>query len=254
MRFLWVLAAVAPLVICDFSQEAAVGPGEPMLGWMRERAPDWHAEFGTPAFFSIADGRLRLVAKRGPLTESWNPRNLTKREDKVILRVRGKPGTDLRVAVAEYPRVEVRMAPVRLPGKGADVTDSDKNDACFYLLVGFDGPLHRYRGTDGLPDTIGYVWADAPFAKDVGRDPDYDEFLRYLPLGSGSERLGDERTFVRDIEADFRAAFPERAGKPVPDVVRVGLMIDANTVESEAESMLRSVRFLPAAEPVAEPR
>ena len=113
------------------------------------------------------------------------------------------------------------MAPVRLPGKGADVTDSDRNDACFYLLVGFDGPLHPYRGTDGLPDTIGYVWTDAPLAGAVGRDPDYDDFMRYIAIGAGAERLGEARTIVRDLEADFRAAFPERAGKPVPDVVRV---------------------------------
>ncbi len=138
------------------------------------------------------------------------------------------------------------MAPVRLPGKGADVTDSEQNDACFYLLVGFDGPVHRYAGTDGLPDTVGYVWTDAPLAAPVGRDPDYDEFLRYISIGSGAERPGEARTIVRDLAADFRAAFPERAGKPVPDVVRVGLMIDANTVESEAESALWSVRLLPA--------
>ena len=30
-----------------------------------------------------------------------------------------------------------------------------------------------------------------------------------------------------------------------PDVVEVGLMVDSNTVKSEAESLLRSIRFLP---------
>lgn len=40
---------------------------------------------------------------------------------------------------------------------------------------------------------------------------------------------------------------PERggAGARVPDLVQVGLMIDANTLETEAESALRRIRFLP---------
>jgi len=46
--------------------------------------------------------------------------------------------------------------------------------------------------------------------------------------------------------AGFQAdSGPERAAAGVPDVVEVGLMIDSNTVKSEAESLLRSVRFLP---------
>ncbi len=59
--------APAPIVVCDFAAEPDTAAGEPIAKWMAARAPDWHAEFGTPSFFSIRDGALRLVARRGPL-------------------------------------------------------------------------------------------------------------------------------------------------------------------------------------------
>lgn len=138
------------------------------------------------------------------------------------------------------------MAPLRLPGKGADVTDSDRNDACFYLLVAFDGPRHFYQG-QRIADTLAYVWADGPWktGEAVGRERKYGAFMRYLALGRGAERPGQLRTLLRDIEADFRLAYPERAASGIPDVIELGLMVDSNTVKSEAESLLRSVRFLP---------
>mgnify|MGYP000638555794 CR=1 FL=1 len=82
-------------------------------------------------------------------------------------------------------------------------------------------------------------------AGEVGKERKYGEFMRYIALGRGPDRPGQLRTLVRDVEADFRLAYPERAAAGVPDVIEVGLMIDSNTVKSEAESMVRSVRFLP---------
>jgi hypothetical protein len=237
--------AAAPVVVCDFSAEKDVAPGEPMARWFAAQAPRWTSEFGTPSYFSIAAGALRLVSKQGPLANSWNPSKLMRREDKVILRITPE---GFRVPVAALGRVEVTMAPVRLPGKGADLTDSSKNDACFYLFVGFDGPLHSWHGAK-MPDTVAYVWADGAWRSgaEVGKDGKYDAFLRYLALGRGPDRLGEMRTFARELAPDFRKAFPERGGADgaVPDVVRVGVMIDSNTVVSEAESALRSIRFIP---------
>lgn len=235
----------APIVVCDFSTEKDWPQGDAMQKWFAAQSPRWRTEFGTASFFSIAGGSLHLASKRGPLARSWNPANLTKREDKVIMRITDEK---FRVPAASHGRVEVTMAPVRLPGKGADLTDPKKNDACFYLLVGFDGPTHGWHGSD-MPDTVAYVWADGAWRSgaEVGKDGKYDEFMRYLALGRGPDRLGELRTFTRDLATDFRLCFPERATTPMPDVVRVGVMVDSNTVSSdaEAESALRSVRFLP---------
>lgn len=244
---LWAGAGVeSSIVIVDFSKSPDVGAGKPFAKWLTAQSPDWSVEFGSPDFFFIQDGRLVLRAAPGPKSRSWNPVKLSKREDKIILRIRGGTGTDFRLRTTRHPTLELRMVPLVLPGKGADITDSGRNDACFYLLVSFDGPLHTFIGTDGLPDTIGYVWTDARLPVPVGRDPDYETVMRYISIGAGSEGLGVEQLLSRNLPTDYRAAFPEHRSKPIPDIVRIGLMIDSNTVGSTAESSLRSIRFLPA--------
>lgn len=236
-------AAVEPLTVVDLSKEADTPAGAAMSNWLTHKSGRWEVKFGDPAYFLIQGGALHLVARPGPAASSVLLWKLLKREDKVILRV---TPADFRVHPAERRHLEVTMAPLRLPGKGADVTDSDRNDACFYLLVAFDGPRHFYQG-QRIADTLAYVWADGAWKSggEVGRERKYGTFMRYIALGRGNDRPGQLRTLVRDVEADFRLAYPERAVNGVPDVVELGLMVDSNTVKSEAESLLRSIRFLP---------
>jgi hypothetical protein len=233
----------APLTILDMAGEPDTAVGGPMAAWMRKRADRWQVKFGAPAYFFIQGGSLHLVAKQGPMSSSILIWRLLKREDKVIVQLT-PPG--FRHHLQPQRRIEVTMAPLKLPGSGSDVTDPDRNDACFYLLLSFDGPRHWFEG-QRISDTIAYVWADGAWkvAGEVGRERKYGSFMRYIALGRGADKLGELRTLTRDVEADFRLAFPERAGAPVPDVTEVGLMIDSNTVRTESESLLRSIRFLP---------
>lgn len=236
-------AEVAPITVVDLSGEADAAAGAPMSAWLSRHKGSWDVKFGGPAYFFIQGGSLHLVAKAGPMSSSILIWRLLKREDKVLLRI---TPDGFRVKPQSLRHIEVTMAPLRLPGKGADVTDSDRNDACFYLLVSFDGPRHRYQG-QSVADTIAYVWADGAWkvAGEVGRERKYGTFMRHIALGRGPDRLGELRTLRRDVAADFRQAYPERATAEVPDVIEVGLMIDSNTVKSEAESLLRSIRFVP---------
>jgi hypothetical protein len=236
-------AAVEPLTVLDMSGEADVPVGDAMQQWLQRQGKRWETRFGAPAYFFIQQGSLHLVARPGPAASSVLLWRLLKREDKVILRV---TPSGFRVHPEELRHVEVTMAPLRLPGKGADVTDPDRNDACFYLLLSFDGPRHLYEG-QLVPDTVAYVWADGAWktGSEVGRERKYGTFMRYLALGRGNDRPGELRTLSREVAADFRLAYPERAAAGVPDVVEVGLMVDSNTVKSEAESLLRSIRFRP---------
>ncbi len=236
-------AAATPLTVVDLSAESDVPAGDPMKAWLRQKAGRWETKFGEPAYFFIQQGSLHLVARPGPSAGSILLWKLLKREDKVVLRV---TPDGFRVRPSELRHVEVTMAPLRLPGKGADVTDSDRNDACFYLLLAFDGPRHLYEGR-WMADTIAYVWADGAWksGSEVGRERKYGTFLRYLALGRGPDRPGELRTLSREVDTDFRLAYPERAAAGVPDVVEVGVMVDSNTVKSEAESLLRAIRFLP---------
>jgi hypothetical protein len=225
----------------DFSGEPDVPPGE-VPAWARERG--FERVLGNPVFFFLAAGRLHLVAKPGPIHDRRYLLAVTDRdalreglESKVILRL--TPG-DFALDPERYPRVRIRMAPETLPGKGADLRDPDRNDACFYLLLGFGDPRHDFGGV-WLPDTLAYVWTDRPWDEEVATDPDYEEFLRYVPIGHGAEEPGTIREITRDVLADHARAFP---GSGVPRIRSVAVMVDANSVESEAASALESIRFL----------
>lgn len=234
--------AAEPVTVLDFAGEADAPAGDAFNAWLKQKAR-WQVKFGTPAYFFLQGGSLHLVARSGPLAGSVLFWRLLKREDKVLIRT---SPDNFRIKSSELRRIEVTMAPLKLPGQGADVTDPERNDACFYLLVSFDGPRHSYQGQK-VADTVAYVWADGDWKSggEVGRERKYGEFMRYIALGRGPDKPGELRTLVRDFGADFQKAYPERAAAGVPDVVEVGLMIDSNTVKGEAESLLRRVRFLP---------
>lgn len=234
--------AAEPVTVLDFAGEADVPAGDAFNAWLKQKGR-WQVKFGTPAYFFLQGGSLHLVARPGPLAGSVLFWRLLKREDKVLIRT---SPDGFRIKSSELRHIEVTMAPLKLPGNGADVTDPERNDACFYLLVSFDGPRHSYQGQK-VADTVAYVWADGAWKSggEVGRERKYGEFMRYIALGRGPDKPGELRTVVRDFGADFQKAYPERAAAGVPDVVEVGLMIDSNTVKGEAESLLRRVRFLP---------
>jgi hypothetical protein len=238
-------AADGPWVILDFTGAKEVQAGEPFAQWMKQAG--WEARFGNPVHFFIGGGALHLVAKSGPVFRNRVLLALTDRErlkagmeNKVMLQVAS--GKDFRIDLKRFPVLRFRMAAVVLPGKGADLRNSAKNDACFYLLVGFDTPTHQYEGVS-LPETVAYVWADQVWAEPVGKDPDYAAFMRYIPIGAGADGLGQPHEVVRNVAQDFRLAYPEHQGAPVPDVTCVGVLIDSNTVDSTAESSLEWVRF-----------
>ncbi len=231
--------------VVHIADEESVTTGEPFKRWMRKRG--WRAEFGSPEYFYVRDGALHLVSKPGPVYKDryslaiFNRQKLINgMENKVLLRVAGGP--EFRLNPRERPFVHFCMKPVSLPAEGADLRNPSKNDSAFYLLVGFDTERHEFEGRK-MPETVAYVWANREWDAPVGRDPDYSAFLRYIPVGKGGESLGESREVVRNVRKDYRLAFPEKSGEPVPDVIRVGLMIDSNTVGGTAESVLEWVRF-----------
>lgn len=233
----------------DFSREADVEAGG-VAEWAAGRG--YTRVIGNPVYFFLRNGLLHLVAQPGPVHDRRVILALTDREklrlgleSKVLLRL---TPDDFALDPAKFPRLVFEMAPVVLPGEGADLRDPDRNDACFHLLVGFGEPVHEFSGVR-LPDTVGYVWADQPWEEETASDPDYEKFLRYVAVGHGAEDPGRLRTIRRDLRADYRRLFgDEREGTDLPPVRSIALMIDANTVETKAESVLRSIRILPPAD------
>ncbi|MHC4470230.1 MAG: DUF3047 domain-containing protein [Planctomycetota bacterium] len=225
----------------DFSDEEDVPPGS-FADYAAARG--FTRVLGNPVWFSVRGGALHLAARPGPVHAKRRILALTDRaklrrglESKVILRLT-RDGFSL--DLARRPVLRFRMAPLRLPGRGADLRDSSRNDACFYLLLGLDGPRHDLGGIP-MPDTLAYVWANRPWPEEHASDPDYESFLRYVAVGQGEDRLGEEREIVRNVTGDLRSAFPRRTAAPV--LRSVAVMVDSNTVGTESRSTLRWVRL-----------
>jgi len=230
--------------VVDIPDETNIASGEPFKRWMKSHG--WQSEFGSPEYFYVSEGKLHMVSKPGPVYNDrfslaiFNREKLVEgMENKVLLRVVG--GRNFRIDPREYPYIRFRMAPVQLPGEGADLLDPSRNDSAFYLLVGFDTERHEFEGR-AMPETVAYVWANREWDEPVGSDSDYSEFLRYIAVGHGNDAPGAPREFARNVARDYRRLFPDSRGE-VPDVIQVGLMIDSNTVGGTAKSIVHHVRF-----------
>lgn len=231
--------------VLTFPKDLKVSEGESFTRWMKERG--WVSVFGGPEYFYVRDGALHLVSKPGPIYRNryylmvFNRQKLIDgMENKVLLRLAG--GKDFRIDAKKFPFVRFKMTPIELPGKDADLRDTDKNDSAFYLLVAFDTKRHPLQGRM-MPECVAYVWANRKWDKTVVKDTEYPHLLRYIPIGHGSDGLGKPRVVTRNVRADYRTAYPEKEKAPVPDVIQVGIMVDSNTVGGTAESALHWIRF-----------
>lgn len=245
-------AAAEPIVIADFSRQPDVAPFEGFYAWMAENG--WRRGIGDPRYFFIRDGRLHLVGKPGPIYDARYRMALFDREkllrgleNKVLLRITPEK---FRIGAETDPLIQFVFTPLTLPSAEADLRDSGKNDAAFYLLVFFDGTAREFEGYE-IPRTVAYVWANRPWSAPVASDPDYADFMRYIAVGFGKAGLGESQTISRKIVEDYRLAFPEH--EDIPDITGVGLMIDSNTLGGTAESALTRIQILVPPAPADDP-
>ncbi len=232
-----------PIVIADFTCQPDVASFEGFYAWMAENG--WRRGIGDPRYFFIRDGRLHLVSKSGPVYDARYRLVLFDREkllrgleNKVLMRITPE---GFRIDAAADPALRFVFTPLTLPSPEADLRDSGKNDAAFYLLVFFDSTAREFEGYE-IPRTVAYVWANRPWPAPTASDPDYADFMRYIAVGFGKAGLGERQTVSRRIVADYRLAFPEH--RTVPDITGVGLMIDSNTLGGTAESALGRIYIL----------
>jgi hypothetical protein len=128
----------------------------------------------------------------------------------------------------------------------ADLRDSDIDDAVARVMLGFDGDrVDRFSARDhmiselaqlvtgeALPyATLIYVWDNRYPVGTVIANPHTDR-IRHLVVESGPYRLGCWVDQERDVQADFRHAFGEKAGT----LRSVGLMSDANNTGASVEA------------------
>lgn len=236
------VAAEDALVIVDFSRLDDIEAGEKFLRISQEKG--WKSPVGEPRYFSISGGRLHLVSKPGPVYEKRYTMALFQRaklidsiENKVMLRL---TGDNFRLDPKRWKQLCFTMAPVDLPAAESDLRDSEKNDSAFYLITSFDSIRHQLGGYS-IPLSIGYVWANRKWEDEVGKDPDYSDFLRYIAIGRGRVEQRDLLHFCRNVEEDFGKVYPDY--DTVPELIEISLMIDSNTLGGTAESMVGKIWF-----------
>ena len=120
------------------------------------------------------------------------------------------------------------------------------DDFAARVYVAFDFPLERLslaertklrlarliHGDDVPAAAICYVWANGVAAGTSGWNP-YASRVRMVALRAGDDRARQWVEEARDIEADFRAAFGDAAGAPVPRVTGLAISSDTDqTLES----------------------
>jgi hypothetical protein len=140
----------------------------------------------------------------------------------------------------------------------ADLATKAGDDFAARVYVFFDIPLTELpwpdrvklrlarllRGRDVPSAGICYVW-DNRHAKGAISPNPYVPQVRTFVLESGRESAGAWREERRDLEADFRAAFPERTA-PVPAVTGIAAGNDTDQTGERATAWFGDFRWEPA--------
>jgi hypothetical protein len=181
--------------------------------WMKDGA--WESKRGSPAAFTVGQGALHLVS----------------RGDSVLIGT--EKGFPLRTS--DRPRLAVKLRVAAVP-RGTDLASTGGDDAALRVYVGFD----RGGGLLRPPNSIAYTWAEAGEADRLIESGHYSN-LKYITVGSGV--TADWVTVERDLEADYRRAFPK--DRDVPALKGVLLKCDANNTESAAEAWVSMLELRP---------
>ncbi len=127
----------------------------------------------------------------------------------------------------------------------ADVRRSETGDAVVRVMLAFDGDPARLSARTRLMfdlmqslsgeappfATLMYVWDSQAEVGSVVLNPRSDR-IRKIVLESGPTRLGQWRSYERDVRDDYRRAFGEDPGA----LVGVAVMTDSDNTQSRAEA------------------
>ena len=134
----------------------------------------------------------------------------------------------------------------------SDLRRKAGDDYAGRVYVLFDLPPERLRVADRLKiaaarllhgadlpaAALCYVWGTAQAAGESGWNA-YTDRLRMLVVDSGNGHAGQWREVVRDVAADFRAAF----GEPVPAISGVAVAADTDNSGERVEARFGDLWF-----------
>ncbi len=135
---------------------------------------------------------------------------------------------------------------------GSDLRRKAGDDYAARVYVLFDLPAERLSvgdrmkiaaarvlyGADLPAAALCYVWGTAQAAGESGWNA-YSDRLRMIVVDSGNAHAGQWRAVVRDVAADFRAAF----GDPVPAISGVALAADTDNTGERVEARFGDLWF-----------
>lgn len=241
--------------------------GPALLGWLALAALSAVRADEAPAARRVDLPRFSSAAPGPTFPAGWTPQPLpgVERENRFEL-IAGEGGSVLRVlsehsasSLAVALRVDAAATPllrwrwrVSRSVAGSDLRAKSGDDYAARVYVLFDLPAERLSigdrlkistarllyGADIPAAALCYVWGSAQAAGASGWNP-YTDRVRMIVVDSGNEHAGQWRDVVRDVAADFRAAF----GDPVPPVSAVAVGADTDNTGERVEARFGDLRF-----------
>ncbi|MFC0133123.1 hypothetical protein CR105_06145 [Massilia eurypsychrophila] len=158
----------------------------------------------------------------------------------------------IRVDTRRYPLLRWRWK-VAAPVAGADMTQKSGDDYAARIYVMFDYPASRLplstrikmklaESLHGQPipaAALNYVW-DNRHPVGTIQPNTYTDRARMVVVRSGAGQANQWVTEMRDLRADFRAAFGEEA----PHVVALAIATDTDNTASRALAWYGDIEFL----------
>ncbi|MBC7620972.1 MAG: DUF3047 domain-containing protein [Candidatus Saccharibacteria bacterium] len=136
----------------------------------------------------------------------------------------------------------------------ADMGDRDFDDAPVRIVLAFDGDRSQFSARNGMLNelalmitgepmpyaTLMYSWCTSRQSGETVVNPRTDR-IRTLVVEAGLQGLGQWKDYVRDVRADYLAAFGEAPGA----LVAIGVMTDADNTQSQAVAWYGPVELAP---------
>ncbi len=203
-----------PCVDSDSTLNILSLPSEeiPIKQWLKENG--WEEQRGSAKRYLIRDNTLFMMNN----------------DASTVIGTKFKPKVD----PDRYTVIEFKAKVDEIP-PGADVTSKMMDDAAFRLFVIFN----RGGGFFSPPETIGYVWDSTLETGTTGRSARFKQ-VRYIVIGSGSDGLGEWKTFERNILEDYKSLFNT---DDVPDIGAIALKCDSNHSGGRSASSIQWIQL-----------
>ena len=212
-----------------------------------------------PGFSSAQPGGsfpVGWVHQTLPGVERPNHFELMRDNGQTVLQVRSERSASSlalaqRIDPAATPLLKWRWR-VSNPVAGSDLRSKGGDDYAARIYVLFDLPTERLgmgdrmkiaaarmlHGAEIPAAALCYVWGNAQAAGESGWNP-YTDRVRMIVVDSGAAHAGQWREQVRDVAADFQAAF----GDPVPPVSGIALGADTDNTGAQVETRFGDIFF-----------